>query len=118
MEIDKYMSNALQTAAYPDVGNNLLYPTIGLTGEAGEVANNIKKLMRDHGLKQGMNLAEFYSKASPKARKLIDETSEELGDVLWYVALMCYELGISMQSIAKGNNNKLERRYSNTKYAV
>lgn len=45
----QYQEQAAKTARYPDVGNNLVYPTLGLTGEAGEVADKVKKIFRDKG---------------------------------------------------------------------
>ena len=118
MEVDKYQSNAMKTAQYPDIGMNLLYPGIGLAGEAGEVCNNIKKLMRDYGYKQGMNFAQFYASLPSKGQKLVNDTHEELGDVLWYIATMCHEFGITMQSVARGNNVKLDRRYERKRISL
>lgn len=118
MEIDKYMSNALHTSVYPGIGNNLVYPAIGLAGEAGEVCNNIKKLMRDYNYKQGMNFAAFYDSLPGKGQKLVRDTYEELGDVMWYIASMCHEFGITMQQVAKDNNDKLARRYARRKISL
>ena len=49
MEMNSYQDAARKTAAYPDVGRNPIYPTLGLTGEAGEVADKVKKVIRDRG---------------------------------------------------------------------
>ena len=43
MDLNSYQSGARSTARYPDVGSNPIYPTLGLTGEAGEVADKVKK---------------------------------------------------------------------------
>ena len=48
MLLNDYQLESRSTARYPDAGNNLIYPTLGLTGEAGEVADKVKKLIRDH----------------------------------------------------------------------
>ena len=48
MELNEFQKNARKTALYPNVGNNFIYPTLGLTGEAGEVADKVKKILRDH----------------------------------------------------------------------
>lgn len=49
MKFEEYQSEASQTALYPNRLKNLEYPTLGLTGEAGEVANIVKKIQRDFG---------------------------------------------------------------------
>ena len=47
MTLNEYQEQSQETAFYPDRGNNVYYPAIGLAGEAGEVCNQIKKIMRD-----------------------------------------------------------------------
>ena len=47
MDLNAYQRGARQTARYPDVGSNPIYPTLGLCGEAGEVADKVKKVLRD-----------------------------------------------------------------------
>ena len=86
---------------YPGRGNNLTYPTLGLSGESGEVAEKVKKLIRDKG-------------------GVLDDTvradlGKELGDVLWYVAQLCSELGLSMSEVAQGNIDKLSSRMARGK---
>lgn len=49
MDLNAYQQGARRTARYPDVGSNPIYPTLGLCGEAGEVADKVKKVLRDHG---------------------------------------------------------------------
>ncbi|HAI74286.1 MAG TPA: hypothetical protein DCS28_02855 [Candidatus Moranbacteria bacterium] len=96
MNFEEYQKKSRVTAKYPDVGKNYIYPTLGLTGEAGEVAEKIKKVIRD---KNGI---------------IDDETREaikkELGDVLWYVAQIATELNLSLEDIAKVNLEKLFSR--------
>lgn len=96
MELKDYQEAAQSTASYPDVGTNPIYPTLGLTGEAGEVADKVKKVLRDRG-------GVFDSEAR-EAIKL------ELGDVLWYVALLSQELGYDLEEVAASNLNKLASR--------
>lgn len=96
MNFDEYQSAARATAQYPDMGANLYYPTLGLAGEAGEVAEKVKKLMRDA---EGV-LCNDRREALKK----------ELGDVLWYVAAMCSELGLDMNDVAEANIAKLLQR--------
>jgi NTP pyrophosphatase (non-canonical NTP hydrolase) len=95
MTIDEYQKGAISTAIYGE-GNKIIYPTLGLTGEAGEVAEKVKKILRDKG-------GEF----SDEARKAI---AKELGDVMWYVAALCRDIGISMDAVAQMNLAKLQKR--------
>ena len=96
MELNAYQVSARSTARYPDVGSNPTYPTLGLCGEAGEVADKVKKVMRD---RNGVFDAE-----TREAIKL------ELGDVLWYVAQLATELGLSLEDVASANLSKLQSR--------
>jgi len=47
MNFEKYQKESRKTAIYPDLGKNIVYPTLGLTGEAGEVAEKVKKVIRE-----------------------------------------------------------------------
>ena len=96
MDLATYQERSRATALYPSVGANPLYPTLGLCGEAGEVADKVKKVIRDQ---QG----EF----SDETRAAI---ALELGDVLWYVAQLATELGWSLEAIAEANLAKLASR--------
>ena len=98
MELNQYQQRARATAFYPNAGQNPIYPTLGLSGEAGEVADKVKKVIRD---KQGV----FDDKAK-EAIKL------ELGDVLWYVAQLSSELGFDLEQVALSNLEKLSSRAS------
>lgn len=96
MTFEEYQTQSRKTAKYPNAGNNFIYPTLGLAGESGEVAEKIKKVLRD---KSG----------------IIDETTKqeitkELGDVLWYVAQLSTELGLSLNNVAAENIKKLFSR--------
>jgi len=96
MDINAYQAAARRTAAYPDVGQNPIYPTLGLTGEAGEVADKVKKVLRD---REGV-----FDEPTREAIKL------ELGDVLWYVAQLASELGYDLEEVATANLQKLSSR--------
>ena len=96
MDLCKYQNKSRETAFYPNVGINPIYPTLGLVGEAGEVADKVKKVLRDNG-------GEFDA-SSIKALKL------ELGDVLWYISQLSSELGLSLEDVAKSNLEKLRSR--------
>ena len=96
MELNDYQRESRQTALYPDVGSNAIYPTLGLVGEAGEVADKVKKILRD---KKGV-----FDKDSK------DEIKLELGDVLWYISQLSSELGYELEEIANSNLQKLKDR--------
>ena len=90
---DLYQDAAEATAVYPNKGDNLYYPALGLAGEAGEVCEKIKKIMRDQN-------GEFD-------QNNVEDLTKELGDVLWYVAMIAAELNLSLASVAEGNIAKL-----------
>lgn len=96
MDFKEYQEKARQTAIYPDKGKNLIYPTLGLVGESGEVAEKVKKLIRDKNMVVD--------------KEFLDSIKKELGDVLWYIAAICSELGISLEEVAIENIEKLYSR--------
>ncbi|MCP9489266.1 MAG: nucleoside triphosphate pyrophosphohydrolase family protein [Solirubrobacteraceae bacterium MAG38_C4-C5] len=96
MQLTDYQERSRVTAVYPDAGANLLYPTLGLCGEAGEVAEKVKKMIRDD---DGV--------LSPERREAL---AGELGDVLWYVAQLATEAGLDLDAIARNNLDKLRSR--------
>jgi NTP pyrophosphatase (non-canonical NTP hydrolase) len=96
MNFSDYQARSRKTANYPSIGHPVIYPTLGLTNEAGEVAGKIKKIFRD---KSGV-----ISAADLEALK------GELGDVLWYLAQVCTELEISLDDVAEHNLEKLFSR--------
>lgn len=98
MTLNDYQKEALSTAVYGS-GSKIIYPTLGLAGEAGEVADKVKKVLRD-------NNGEF-----DEWRKL--QIAAEIGDVLWYIAALTNDLGYTMEDIAKLNLGKLKSRREN-----
>jgi NTP pyrophosphatase (non-canonical NTP hydrolase) len=74
----------------------IVYPTLGLANEAGEVAGKVKKIFRDRG--------GVLTDADREALTL------ELGDVLWYVSELCTQLGIRLEDVAEANIAKLRDR--------
>lgn len=96
MDFQAYQQQSRATARYPDAGTNPIYPTLGLCGEAGEVADKVKKVIRDRG-----------GTFSPE---VIEALQLELGDVLWYVAQLATELGLDLDAIAQANLDKLASR--------
>ena len=94
-DLDMYQQVAKQTAIYPRE-QAIIYPTLGLTGEAGEVANKVKKIIRDDGNKIN--------------ESLVQEISAEIGDCLWYISVLADDIGIKLSDIANSNLIKLENR--------
>ena len=101
MDFKTYQNNARLTAQYPNLGSNYVYPTLGLVGEAGEVAEKVKKVIRDK--------KEIFDEESKKAIK------KELGDVLWYISNLCNEFDFSLEDVALLNLEKLRVRASKGK---
>jgi NTP pyrophosphatase (non-canonical NTP hydrolase) len=101
--LNEYQLTALQTAVYPNIGNNLPYAVLGLAGEAGEVAGQLSKYIRKPC--DAEEVGEVYL----RKQRLADE----LGDVLWFVACAAHELGYSMSEIADLNVSKLASRKAN-----
>ena len=96
MHLSDYQERSRATAVYPSAGDNLLYPTLGLCGEAGEVAEKVKKMVRDDA-----------GVLSDERRAAL---SKELGDVLWYVAQLATEARLDLDAIAAANLEKLLSR--------
>lgn len=90
MSMNAYQEMASKTAIY-NYSHQILYPALGLAGEAGEVANKVKKMMRDGEFDRAAVVA-------------------ELGDVLWYVAALCRDLNVDMHDVAMDNLKKLYDR--------
>ena len=96
MDLNEYQTKSRKTAKYPSIGHSVIYPTLGLSSEAGEVAGKIKKIFRDKG--------GVIGEAERAALR------SELGDVLWYLAQICTELELSLEEVAQGNIEKLYSR--------
>lgn len=93
MTLNEYQYKALETAIYP---TPIIYPALGLCGESGEVADKVKKVLRD-------NNSEFTDE---KKR----EIAMEVGDVLWYCATLANDLGYTLDEIGEMNYEKLHSR--------
>jgi len=91
-----YQEAAAHTGGAIPVDHPAVYPTLGLASEAGEVAGKIKKIFRDRG-----GVITDDDRAA---------LTLELGDVLWYVAELCTQLGISLDDVASANLDKLRGR--------
>lgn len=104
LTLNEYQSMALETAIYPEEFK-VIYPTLGITGEAGEVSDKIKKLIRDKGYKGGLI-------EDVKDR---EDIALELGDVLWYVATLAHDIGFTLEQVAMMNYFKLQKRKEQNK---
>ena len=103
IEFNEYQEAAFETATYPFVGNNIVYPAMGLAGEAGEVCDKIKKHWRNYNV--AVQSLEYCL-----TEDQIDEIILELGDVLWYIAAICTELGLNLGDVSEKNLEKLQDR--------
>ena len=94
-DFNAYQRSSARTAIYPEE-HRILYPALGLAGEAGEVANKVKKLIRD----------------GPDGRPddWREQISSEIGDVLWYCAALATDLNLTLGAVAGENLNKLSAR--------
>jgi len=101
MEMNQYQDQAKTTAVYTDDHQRLICTVLGLAGEAGEVAEKFKKIFRD---KQGI--------VSPEDRT---EIKKELGDVLWYLAVLSDVIGLKLDDVALHNLEKLQDRWKRGK---
>ena len=96
MRFSEYQDRSRATAVYPNAGDNIVYPALGLCGEAGETAEKVKKAIRDDG-----------GTLTEERRAAI---AAELGDVLWYVAQLATEAGLDLEEVAEANLEKLASR--------
>ena len=90
VDFNSYQRSAVTTAIYPDQ-HKITYPALGMAGEAGEVANKVKKIMRDGTFDR-------------------EAIADEVGDCLWYIAALSRDLNINMHDLAMKNLEKLYGR--------
>jgi NTP pyrophosphatase (non-canonical NTP hydrolase) len=91
--LNNYQQLADRTAKHQDFNFDLTHAVFGLAGEVGELTDTVKKHL-------------IYGKPLDR-----ENLAEELGDILWFTALACTTLGISLSDIASANISKLEKRY-------
>lgn len=103
----EYAEVANSTAIYPNRGSNLHYPMYGLGGEKGEIDEKLKKLMRDKGLD--------ITRGRDLPQEVRDDLEKELGDILWYLQAVAFELGTDLERVARRNNEKLLSRQQRDK---
>lgn len=89
-QMNDYQRAAASTAIYKQE-HAVIYPALGLAAEAGEVANKVKKILRDGNFDR-------------------EAIADEVGDCLWYIAALCRDLNVDMQDIANNNIKKLKDR--------
>lgn len=97
MEMNTYQEKAASTAIYK-AEHAVIYPALGLAAEAGEVANKVKKILRDGTFNR-------------------EAIADEVGDCLWYIAALCRDLNVNIADLAKNNLQKLEDRKRRGKIA-
>lgn len=96
MNLNDYQQKALRTAAPKDKPNELFHLLLGLCGESGEIAEKMKKIVRD------------YNSNFDKIDK--DDLTKELGDVLWHVAVIADYFSIPLDEVGAKNIEKLADR--------
>ena len=90
VDFKSYQDMASETAVYK-AEHAVIYPALGLAAEAGEVANKVKKILRDGNFDR-------------------NAIADEVGDCLWYIAALCRDLNVNMGEVAKNNLDKLQDR--------
>lgn len=103
MDLNNYQELAMQTAVYP-AEFKVVYPALGMNGEAGEVADKVKKVIRDTAIRKDCDGAVVLREIDKV------EIAKEVGDVLWYCATLANDLGYSLEEIAEMNIEKLQSR--------
>ncbi len=98
MKLKEYHERSQARAIYPNRGNNIVYPILGLCGESGEAAEKVKKVLRDRD-----------GNFSEEDRRLI---IKELGDILWYISAAAAELGTDLEEVALVNLEKVDGRHA------
>lgn len=94
MTFNEYQALAKTTAIYPE-HLKLIYPTLGLAGETGEVVEKVKKLLRG---------------GDTPTPEFIDSVTKELGDVLWYLATIATDLDLTLEQVVEANITKIQSR--------
>jgi len=100
MTLNEYQRQAIKEAFYEKI--DIAYSALGITGEAGEIADHVKKMLRDD---DGV--------LTPERKEIL---VKELGDVLWYVANMAKGLGVTLEDVAITNLDKIRDRKNRGTY--
>lgn len=100
MELRTYQTCAAAVSTHGMAHQPLEYFALGLAGEAGELANIVKKAWRDNHFEAGEGVSDAQ----------LQEIVLELGDILWYAAAVATRLDLDLNVVAGANLNKLEAR--------
>lgn len=95
MTLNEYQQMALETAIYPEK-YKVIYPALGIAGEAGECADKVKKIIRDND-----------GQIDEDKKR---EIAKEIGDVLWYCATLSHDIGCTLEEVGRMNYEKLRSR--------
>jgi NTP pyrophosphatase (non-canonical NTP hydrolase) len=95
-DFSDYQTQSRKTWNVIPMNHPIVYPTMGLVNEAGELAGKIKKIFRD--------------KAGVIGEDDREALKGELGDILWYLTQICTELDLSLSEVAEANLDKLFSR--------
>lgn len=98
MDFNEYQNGTKQTRMESTYAHQLIYPALGLAGEAGELAGKVSKILRDQNGVLEVNDIALLKK--------------EVGDCLWFLSELCADLGIALEDAAKANYDKLMDRLS------
>jgi NTP pyrophosphatase (non-canonical NTP hydrolase) len=114
-DLNVYQDAAAKTAIYPGKGTalGLIYCALKLSGEAGEVADNVGKALRDDEWIELFTAQDTKFNTYNMTFDRVDKIKLELGDVLWYVSQAAKELGFTLEEIAQANLDKLAARKDN-----
>ena len=100
MDFNEYQKKSRVTAIYPNLGDNLPYLALGIAGEAGEVADKVKKFIRD----------DHFSSIKDLTPEQKTGVVKELGDILWYISQIATEFDFTLEQLAQINIEKLSSR--------
>lgn len=105
MNFNEYQKMTSITALHPNASDNLPYLALGIAGKAGEIADKVKKYIRDCG----------FTSISDLTVEQKQDLAKEIGDVLWHTAQIAQVLGFDLESIAEMNIEKTHSRLAREK---
>jgi NTP pyrophosphatase (non-canonical NTP hydrolase) len=113
MDFNEYQAFTRTTAKYQDACHSesakIVYCLFGLAGEMGESFEKLKKVLRVDGF-DGIEMALFPSLKTAESERFRELMKKEMGDILWYLARLADEMGMSFQDVAATNVAKLSDR--------
>ena len=115
MKLNEYQQEARKTAIYPKK-YSIMYPALGLAGEAGETCEKVKKLIRDDNFDLEYFCSGIIDEELPEEwYNKRDEIEKEIGDLMWYIANLADDFGLKLENIAQKNIDKLKSRQERNK---